>query len=526
MSRRKRVAIVTYNGVDGACAAAMALLRYPEAHVVVSSARAVGSAFERLKQESAVPASIQVCGVGIYGAWDQVTRHAEDLRAEGVTIVWYCGRGYLAEDQSRYAAFCEPVFLDATSNTGAVCRHLKLADHPHARFLLDLAGHDPGVNAAGKAPGKEQQFWLDLVAASTAEYFKYRDPGRYAATVRKLAEGRHDEQDRRLVEVHRRHGLRYALTGKSAPVRELQERIRKSAAIDQPVLILGESGVGKEHVAHLIHQRGRRATEPFLAVNCAVFAGNFGLANSTLFGHKRGAFTGAVADREGAFVAANGGVLFLDELAELPLEVQAKLLRVVEDREIIPEGADRPTCEADVQVIAATGRDLPAMIRRTRFRADLFYRLSALRITVPPLRDRPDDIDAIIDQTLAELAEEGCPRKLTSHERRRLHAYDWPGNVRQLIQVLRRAGYLGLGVAAVLAEERRLGLHVHEEEADTDWSPGCAEEVLRFDEVRRRYAQRALSACGGSLQAAARALGVSVNTLKGWLADRSKGRKD
>ncbi len=218
-------------------------------------------------------------------------------------------------------------------------------------------------------------------------------------------------------------------------------------------------------------------------------------------------------------------MLFLDELGELPLDIQAKLLRVVEDQEIIPEGADRPTSKADMQLIAATGRDLPAMIRRGRFRAELFYRLSGLRITVPPLRDRPDDLDTLIDHTLTELANEGCPRKLTAHERRQLHAYEWPGNVRQLIQVLRRTAYLGLGVADVLAEERRLGLHVHEEQADTDWSPGSAEEVLPFDEVRRRYAQRALSACGGSLQAAARALDVSVNTLKGWLADRPKGRK-
>ncbi len=177
-----------------------------------------------------------------------------------------------------------------------------------------------------------------------------------------------------------------------------------------------------------------------------------------------------------------------------------------------------------MQLIAATGRDLPAMIRRRRFRADLFYRLSALRITVPPLRDRPDDIDAIIDHTLAELANEGCPHTLTAHQRRQLHAYEWPGNVRQLIQALRRTAYLGLGVADVLAEERRLGLHVHEEEADLDFSPRVPDDVLPIREVQGQYAHRALSACAGNLQATARALGVSVNTLKAWLADRPKGR--
>ncbi len=191
MRRGKRVAVITYNGIDGACAAAMVLLRHPEAHVVVSSARAIGSAFARLKQEPSVPASIHVCGVGMYGDWGDVARNAEELRQQGAAIVWYCGRGYLDDDRSRYAPFCEPAFLDATSNTGAVCRHLDLAGHPHSQFLLDLAGHDPGVGT-GNAQDTEQRFWLDLVAASTAEYLKYRDSARYAATVRKLAEGQYD----------------------------------------------------------------------------------------------------------------------------------------------------------------------------------------------------------------------------------------------------------------------------------------------------------------------------------------------
>ena len=145
------------------------------------------------------------------------------------------------------------------------------------------------------------------------------------------------------------------------------------------------------------------ATEPFVTINCAMFAGNVGLANSTLFGHNKGAFTGAVADRQGAFVKASGGRLFMDELGELPLEVQAKMLRVLEDMAVTPEGADEVIANVDVLVIAATNRDLPAMIRITRFRADLFHRLSTLRIAMPPLRDRPDDIDAIVAKTLAEL---------------------------------------------------------------------------------------------------------------------------
>ncbi len=157
--------------------------------------------------------------------------------------------------------------------------------------------------------------------------------------------------------------------------------------------------------------------------------------------------------------------------------------------------------------------------------AHRFYRLSALRITVPPLRDRPDDIDAIIDRTFEELAEEGYPCRLTAHERRQLHAYDWPGNIRQLIHVLKRSAYMGLGVADVIADERQLGVRFREKEVEIELTPHSADEILPFRELRRRYAQQALIACAGNLQAAARALGVSVNTVKACLADRPKGRK-
>lgn len=512
--------MVTYNGVDGACAAAMALLRFPSAEVVVSSAASIGHTLGSLGDQPRPPAEIHVCGVGVRGAWKELSQRAEALRKRGATIHWYCGRGYLDDEQARFSEVCSPVFLDASSNTEAVCRHLNLSDHPQAPFLLGLAQHDPGVDTAEKKPTREDQFWLDLVAASTAEYFKYRDRERYGTTVHKLSKQQSDESDRRLVDVFRRAGFRHALSGRSALVQQLREIIKKCAAVDQPVLITGESGVGKEHVAHLIHERGARATEPFIPVNCAIFAGNVGLANSVLFGHRQGAFTGATADRQGAFVAAAGGVLFLDELGELPLEVQAKLLRVVEDRAIIPEGADRPTCEADVQLIAATGRDLPAMIRRGAFRADLFYRLSSLRISVPPLRERPDDLDEIIDETLGDLAEEGRPRKLTKQERKQLHAYDWPGNVRQLIQVLKRTVYLELRLQDAIAEERRLGPLVSCDDAGADCGllPSSKDEILPMEEVRRRYAQQALSLCGGNLQATARALGIAVNTLRSWLA--------
>ena len=172
MPRGKRVSVITYNGVDGACAAAMALLRFPSGEVVVSSAASIGRTLGSLDDQPQPPAEVHVCGVGVRGAWEEVSQHAEALRKRGATIYWYCGRGYLDDEQARFSEVCTPVFLDASSNTEAVCRHLKLTDHPKGSFLLGLARHDPGVDTAEKKPTREDQFWLDLVTASTAEYFK------------------------------------------------------------------------------------------------------------------------------------------------------------------------------------------------------------------------------------------------------------------------------------------------------------------------------------------------------------------
>ena len=220
----------------------------------------------------------------------------------------------------------------------------------------------------------------------------------------------------------------------------------------------------------------------------------------------------------GAFRTADRGILFLDELGQLPLEVQGKLLRVLEDGLVTPEGADKPVDPVDVRVIAATNADLPAMIRRNEFRADLFYRLATLRIVVPPLRDRREDIDVILENTLEELSEEGRPRKLTRAERQQLHEYDWPGNVRQLRQVLRRAAHMEMPVSDALAEDTALGnLSASESEGPEDILPNSIDDIRPIKDIQRLYAQRALSLHGGNLRQTALALGVSVNTLRTWL---------
>jgi len=352
--------------------------------------------------------------------------------------------------------------------------------------------------------------------------FKYQDRDSYAAAIRKLAKLEHDRRDEDMVAVFRETGFRYVLHGRSKEIGRLKEILQMCARVDEPVIISGETGTGKVHVAHLIHEGSRRAREPFVPVNCAAFAGNTALTNSTLFGHVKGAFTGAAeSDRVGAFVTADPGTLFLDELAELPLEVQAKLLKVLEDGCVTREGADRPEGQVRVRVIAATNRDLPALIRTGRIRADFYHRLDTLRVRVPPLRERPRDIDEIVGMILADLAGAGTKRKLTARDCEALRAYEWPGNVRQLIKLVRRAVCLRMSIAEAVKEERGLGSLAPVEagaEREGDFLPSSADRVRPWGEVRREYVARALELHGGNYKATARVLGIAVNTLRAYVS--------
>jgi len=221
------------------------------------------------------------------------------------------------------------------------------------------------------------------------------------------------------------------------PVFELIERVAPS---DVPVLVNGETGTGKELVAHALHARSRRAKKTFLAENCAAVPAN--LLESELFGHKKGSFTHAIADRPGHFVTADGGTLFLDEIGDMPLEMQSKLLRVLENGEVRPVGAST-VVHVDVRIVAATHRDLAVMVRERRFREDLFYRLNVIRIALPPLRERKGDVALLSRYFLAKFAAPGT--ELAPEALAALEAHPWPGNVRQLENELRRACALTRG---------------------------------------------------------------------------------
>ncbi|MEO0480863.1 MAG: sigma-54 dependent transcriptional regulator [Planctomycetota bacterium] len=230
----------------------------------------------------------------------------------------------------------------------------------------------------------------------------------------------------------------HGMIGESAPMLALRESIEKFARAKAPVLLRGESGVGKDVVARLIHRLGPRVEAPFLAENCAAIPEN--LLESVLFGHKRGSFTGAVRDHEGHFLAANKGTLFLDEIGDTPLSMQAKLLRVLQEGEVRAVGSEKIR-KVDVRVVAATNRDLEAMVKEGTFREDLYYRLCVLTLEIPPLRERGDDILHLASTFLAEGAggaPADQPLRLDRGAEEAFLGYPWPGNIRQLQNETRR----------------------------------------------------------------------------------------
>jgi formate hydrogenlyase transcriptional activator len=241
------------------------------------------------------------------------------------------------------------------------------------------------------------------------------------------------------------------IVGSSSALQTVLAQVAKVARTDSTVLILGETGTGKELLARAVHKRSRRASAAFIGVNCAAIPPS--LVASELFGHEKGAFTGAVQRRLGRFEAADGGTIFLDEIGELPPEVQVSLLRVLQERAIERVGSSHPIA-VDVRVLAATNRDLEAAVERGTFREDLFYRLNVFPIRLPPLRERPDDIPILVEYLVDRFAKQAGKtiRNIEKQTMQRLTAYDWPGNVRELQNVIERAIVLSEGETFVIDE--------------------------------------------------------------------------
>ncbi|MCP4805729.1 MAG: sigma-54-dependent Fis family transcriptional regulator [Proteobacteria bacterium] len=289
----------------------------------------------------------------------------------------------------------------------------------------------------------------------------------------------------------------------STQMRELLELVDRMARSDAPALIFGESGTGKELVARRLHARGPRADKPFVAVNCAAIPA--ALLEAELFGHEKGAFTGAQKARAGRFRSAEGGTLFLDEIAEIPGELQAKLLRVLQERTVDVVGSDE-SVDVDVRIVAATNKDLDQRVSDGAFREDLYYRLNVLRVDIPALRDRPADVVPLAEAFLGELAS----RELTldASARRALQARAWRGNVRELRNVCERLSILAPGPGVTgdeIPTERR-------PVSEGGWLDQMPPD-LTLQELETQVIQHTLARCDGNVSQAARRLGVARHIL-------------
>ena len=301
------------------------------------------------------------------------------------------------------------------------------------------------------------------------------------------------------------------IVGQSRPIRTMFEAMSRIARTDVSVLILGESGTGKELVARALHYNGPRSSAPFVAVNCAALPDN--LLESELFGHERGAFTGAVARRKGLFTVADGGSLFMDEVGDMSHAMQTRLLRALQEGEFVPVGAEE-ALSADVRIIAATNRDLEAMVKEGGFREDLYYRLNVVRILVPPLRRRTEDIPLLVDSFLTTYSERhglDVPVRIADDALKALMLYSWPGNVRELQSTV--------WTAAVFAEDDVITLgslesrpEVLEPVRGVNDTP-AALDTINLRDLEQRSIREALRQTGGNKAQAARLLGISRRAL-------------
>ena len=298
------------------------------------------------------------------------------------------------------------------------------------------------------------------------------------------------------------------IIGTSAETRELLDLIHRVAPSDSTILITGESGTGKEVVAQVIHQQSERAVGEFVSVNCGALPDT--LLESELFGHMRGSFTGAIRDKEGLFKVASGGTLFLDEIGDMSPALQVKLLRALQEREILPLGATKPV-KIDVRVIAATNSDLEAKQRSGEFRSDLFYRLSVIPIHIKPLRERKDDILELAEYFLERACRRHglAPKTLTDETRRIFLTYGWPGNVRELENTIERAVILSEG--STLDASILPGKIQSIQTGTSSAASGSGQGTL--EDVEKEYLLRVLEETGWQKKKASEILGIDPSTI-------------
>ncbi len=427
------------------------------------------------------------------------------------------------DNESRRAAFAPEawVALRALLERESIWVGSGLELARHCRGAAPAAWHGPLAVAALRQETRLIGLLLLAAPATEALAEALREPCAVALANelrwRELATGREAAEAERQALLLRlkRQDISDSIVGADAGLNEVMHAVEQVARTDTPVLILGETGTGKEVVARALHVRSRRAAGPFLRVNCGALPPE--LIDSELFGHERGSFTGAVGNRHGWFERADGGTLFLDEVGELPLAAQVRLLRVLQDGSFQRVGGER-TLNVDVRVVAATNRDLRAAVAAGHFREDLWFRLAVFPIPLPPLRERLRDIPALAAHFSLRAAERlGLPPRMPdAADLALLETYPWPGNVRELASVIERAAILGDGHR--LEVTRALGVEPFPATRPADRNPDSAPAQLgSLDSATREHIEAALRQCHGRVEGpfgAARLLQLNPHTLR------------
>ena len=407
--------------------------------------------------------------------------------------------------------------LDGGARADLVLLDLVMPDVDGLTALPEIRRRRPGVPVVMASAQSVVRTALEAIEKGADDYLVKGDDvaERLTAIVRRAADRVElvDEIERLQAAVGNRE-IVGEIVGESAGMARVHGLISKAVRGDLPVAVLGESGTGKELVAQAIHARSPRSRGPFVVVNCAAIPRE--LMESELFGHERGAFTGAHARRAGVFEQADGGTLFLDEIGELDASLQAKLLRVLQDGRVRRVGG-KEAFGVDVRVISATHRDIPDMVRAGDFREDLYYRLVQFPISVPPLRERGADVLLLAERFLRAYTERHPDlggKHLAPAARRTLLGYAWPGNVRELKAAVERAALL-TDDAAIGPGDLGLGDGTDAGLPPATLAEGASspDEIVPIDELKRRALEHALGVCGGNIEETSRRLGITRSTV-------------
>lgn len=477
----------------------------------IFAARATAE-LQRLRAEAAVREREEKLGRLIDGAMDAIVELDQDLR---VTMMNAAAEKVFACPAARIVGCDFAPFISSASRDKLEDLIANLGGQPPGKRSLWIAGGLEAKRRNGERFAAEATLSQTDTGRSTFHTLILRDVNERLDAERKIRSLTHETEYLR-EELRALHNAGQII-GRSPAMLEALGDVAQVAPTDTTVLILGESGTGKELFARAIHEASPRSRKHMIKVNCAAVPA--ALMESEFFGHERGAFTGATARREGRFALAHRGTIFLDEIGELALDLQAKLLRVLQEGEFEPVGGSR-TQKVDVRVIAATNRDLHAAVREGRFREDLFYRLHVFPLEVPPLRERGDDIALLAEAFVQKFSQKmgKSIRPLTEACLARLQRYDWPGNVRELENVIERGvitardGYLNLD-RALPAEAERRGA---EPCAPVGPDPAAVLTAEALQQIERDNILRALTLAGGRVsgrQGAAERLGMNPSTL-------------